>query len=186
MSWLKSNFVKCQQLSWQLGLDCNHIQVPQLSAKGIKCFHFCNQSGISQRDQPLSRVQLVLNWLFWKKLEEKHELHLISISLSLYTFFWFLFCFVLFRRSLWEVKWSSGFSWGHITYYNLTASNRPWPNRTATNSLYFIFYIYIYITTEWGEVITIIWRLPIFHDQIDRPPILYLLHFIFYLSYIFI
>ena len=38
------------------------------------------------------------------------------------------------RRSLWEVKWASVLSWGHITYYNLTAFNRPWPNGTATSS----------------------------------------------------
>ena len=75
------------------------------------------------------------------------------------------------------MKWVSSFSWGHIIYYNLTACNHPWPDWTATNSLSFIFYIYIYIT-EWGEVITIIWRLPIIHDQIERSPILYLWSFI--------
>ena len=90
------------------------------------------------------------------------------------------------RRSLWEVKWASGFSWGHITYYNMTAFNCPWPDRTATCSLSlsFIFYFNIYITMEWGEVIIMIWWLPIVHDQIEWPPILYILSSILYILYV--
>ena len=65
------------------------------------------------------------------------------------------------RRRLWEVKWVSNFSWGHITYYNLTACNRPWRDRTATKSLSLIYYLFIIIfifiyKTEWEEVINII------------------------------
>jgi hypothetical protein len=30
--------------------------------------------------------------------------------------------------------WVSALSWGHITHYNLTGSNRAWPHRTATNA----------------------------------------------------
>ena len=41
---------------------------------------------------------------------------------------------ILSRGSLWEVKWASALSWGHVAYYNLMACNRPWPNRTATSS----------------------------------------------------
>ncbi len=45
-----------------------------------------------------------------------------------------MMAYFLWRRSLYEANRVSALSWGHITYYNLTASNRPWPDRTATNS----------------------------------------------------
>ena len=56
----------------------------------------------------------------------------------------------LLRRSLRDVEWASGFSWGHITYYNLTASNRPWPDQTATSSSSLIFdFLYLYLYNYW-------------------------------------
>ena len=48
-----------------------------------------------------------------------------------------------------EIKWASNFSWGHITYYNLTTFTRPWPDRTATNSLFFIFDFFIFYSYNW-------------------------------------
>jgi hypothetical protein len=39
------------------------------------------------------------------------------------------------REEVYEpMIWVSALSWGHITHYNLTASNRAWPHRTATNA----------------------------------------------------
>ena len=91
-----------------------------------------------------------------------------SMSLTIHSYTTLYLC--LSRRRLWEVKWVSSFSWGHITYYNMTACNRPWPDRTATNSLFSSFILIIYII-EWGEFINIIWWLAIVHDHIERSPI---------------
>ena len=38
------------------------------------------------------------------------------------------------REEVYEpMIWVPALLWGHITHYNLTASNRAWPHRTATN-----------------------------------------------------
>ena len=49
MSSLKSNSIKCRRLSWQLGLDCKNIHVPQLSIMGSSILWSCNQSVIIKR-----------------------------------------------------------------------------------------------------------------------------------------
>ena len=54
------------------------------------------------------------------------------------------------RRRLWEVKWVSNFSWGHITYYNLTACKSPMTRSNGHqififNLLFVYYYFYIHI-----------------------------------------
>jgi hypothetical protein len=58
-----------------------------------------------------------------------------SFSCLLLSFSWASLVFTSCREEVYEpMIWVSALSWGHITHYNLTASNRAWPHRTATNA----------------------------------------------------